>query len=520
MAIKHALVVDDSKAAGLALRQMLEHHRVAVDIADSAESAFVYLRNQKPDVIFMDHIMPGMNGLEAAKTITANPQTAGIPIIMYTSTEGPTYPEKARAHGAVGVLPKPPKSEVLAQFLRQLSAAEGVEIPTARTGAKPVPPTAEPSTETIDIIARKAAEAVVRNGVQTLVTRLVDEQVARVRDELLTRSESLAKQVATEVQHTRVAELVDLLRKHVQDQLTSIQERLDGVATAGAPAAPSAAVDLEEVKRLAYTVAAEAAADTASRTLNDGRASVLDAARQIAHEAAAAVAQRVGADVANDTADTVARQLVRELLEARTHALAAELQTQIDARLATIHARLDIPAAPAGPSIDELTRVAKSVAAHEAAAIATQAARDIAQRAAADAAERAAADIARRVADEQVTARVDTLSAQLHKEVHHQLADVRAHLQELSQPAEKSALPRNILTEVKNVARAAAAQKAFEAAHGAVQDIAQQIGKDIARQATLTAQEQIASQSRLMYLLAGGAAAIGVATTLLVHFVF
>ncbi|MFZ2509186.1 MAG: response regulator [Steroidobacteraceae bacterium] len=103
---KRALVVDDSKSARVVLGRMLEDYGIEVDSAESAESALEYLRNHHPDVIFMDHVMPGMDGLQAVREIKLNPDLAAIPVMMYTSQEGELYADKARASGAVGVLSK------------------------------------------------------------------------------------------------------------------------------------------------------------------------------------------------------------------------------------------------------------------------------------------------------------------------------------------------------------------------------------------------------------------------------
>jgi CheY-like chemotaxis protein len=103
---KRALVVDDSKSARVVLSRMLEKYGILVDSADSAEAALEYLKSRRPDVIFMDHLMPGMDGLQAVREIKAQPDLAAIPIMMYTSQEGEIYGGQARASGAVGVLPK------------------------------------------------------------------------------------------------------------------------------------------------------------------------------------------------------------------------------------------------------------------------------------------------------------------------------------------------------------------------------------------------------------------------------
>ena len=100
-------MVDDSKSARLMLQRLLSRMNVQVDLVESAEAALKFLETQSPDVIFMDHMMPGMDGLEATQLIKANPKTAAIPTIMYTSKEGDDYVQEARSHGAHGVLPKP-----------------------------------------------------------------------------------------------------------------------------------------------------------------------------------------------------------------------------------------------------------------------------------------------------------------------------------------------------------------------------------------------------------------------------
>jgi CheY-like chemotaxis protein len=117
---KRALVVDDSNTARTLLSRMLEKYEIAVDSAESAEQAIDYLGNHRPDVIFMDHMMPGMDGLQAVRTIKNNPRTATIPILMYTSQEGELYVGQARALGAVGVLPKQIKPADVSKVLYQL----------------------------------------------------------------------------------------------------------------------------------------------------------------------------------------------------------------------------------------------------------------------------------------------------------------------------------------------------------------------------------------------------------------
>jgi CheY-like chemotaxis protein len=120
MARKRALVVDDSKSARVILSRMLEKYDIEVDMAESAEQAIEYLNHNQTDAIFMDHLMPGMDGLQAVQAIKSNPQTAMIPIMMYTSQEGELYVGQARALGAMGVLPKQVRPVDVSKVLYEL----------------------------------------------------------------------------------------------------------------------------------------------------------------------------------------------------------------------------------------------------------------------------------------------------------------------------------------------------------------------------------------------------------------
>ena len=145
MARKRALVVDDSKSARVILSRMLEKYDIEVDMAESAEQAIEYLKHNRPDAIFMDHLMPGMDGLQAVQAIKGNPQTAMIPIMMYTSQEGELYVGQARALGAMGVLPKQVRPVDVSKVLYELhllpdrrDMTEAVLAPVELEGGAPV----------------------------------------------------------------------------------------------------------------------------------------------------------------------------------------------------------------------------------------------------------------------------------------------------------------------------------------------------------------------------------------------
>jgi CheY-like chemotaxis protein len=132
MAQKCALIVDDSRTAREVLGQVLSDNSLRVETAGTAEEALEYLSRSRPDVIFMDHLMPGMDGFQAVRAIKNNPATATIPIMMYTSQEGELYVGQARALGAIGVLPKQIKPVEVSAVLRSLHLlGDGGEMPVA-----------------------------------------------------------------------------------------------------------------------------------------------------------------------------------------------------------------------------------------------------------------------------------------------------------------------------------------------------------------------------------------------------
>ncbi len=74
--------------------------------ASSGEDAISQLSWYHPDFIFLDHVMPGMDGFETLKVIKEKPDTRSIPVIMYTSQHAHKYYEEAHSLGAAGVISK------------------------------------------------------------------------------------------------------------------------------------------------------------------------------------------------------------------------------------------------------------------------------------------------------------------------------------------------------------------------------------------------------------------------------
>ncbi len=106
MAETNALVVDDSATSRMLLTKILRKMDVHCEQASSGEDALSQLSWYHPDFIFLDHLMPGMDGFETLKAIKSNPDTQNIPVVMYTSQHAHKYYEEAHALGAAGVISK------------------------------------------------------------------------------------------------------------------------------------------------------------------------------------------------------------------------------------------------------------------------------------------------------------------------------------------------------------------------------------------------------------------------------
>ena len=146
---RSALIVDDSRTALMALGRLLKGQGIATDMVESGPEALDYLRSNTPGVIFLDHMMPGMDGFETLAAFKANGRTASIPVVMYTSREGDAYMGQALVLGAFGVLQKPVDSADLELILQRVdrlrapqAAASAVRVASASGARAPARPSA------------------------------------------------------------------------------------------------------------------------------------------------------------------------------------------------------------------------------------------------------------------------------------------------------------------------------------------------------------------------------------------
>jgi CheY-like chemotaxis protein len=371
MPIKNALVVDDSMSARIMLRRMLEQKKLAVDLAESAEEALEYLRSKKPDVVFMDHILPGMNGFDATKAISSNPATAMIPVIMYTSKEGTAYLDQARAHGASGILRKPAKPTALAQIIGELErgvaappppesvpVADATPAAPAAVAVEVTPVAAAVPMAEIENIARRIAQNVVAEAVRAAVTESLEGHLGQLRQDLLARGRNAAKDVASDVFVARSVDVSNQLKRYINDQVADVRAMIE--ASSGLDPAL-----VEEVKHAAMAAVSDAAADAATET-------------------AKSVARLAAQNVAEQTAGVIARQVANELYGARSAELTHQFERHVHDQIGELKSSIEQLKSLNPTLAQEVKAVARSAGAHagteSALQTAERAARQTAQR--------------------------------------------------------------------------------------------------------------------------------------------
>ncbi len=116
-----ALIIDDSPTIVFALKKILQSAGFITLEALDAETGISLARTETPDLIFLDIILPGVNGFAALRTLRKDPATAYIPIIMISGNEQATELFFGSRTGADDFMKKPfSRFEVFARIERLL----------------------------------------------------------------------------------------------------------------------------------------------------------------------------------------------------------------------------------------------------------------------------------------------------------------------------------------------------------------------------------------------------------------
>ncbi len=107
MGIKKVLVVDDSATERHIIGEILTKAGFEVAFAEDGEKGVAQAKLSKPDLVIMDVVMPGMNGFQATRAITHDPETQHIPVIICTTKDQETDKVWGVRQGAKDYVVKP-----------------------------------------------------------------------------------------------------------------------------------------------------------------------------------------------------------------------------------------------------------------------------------------------------------------------------------------------------------------------------------------------------------------------------
>ena len=118
------LIVDDSPTEMFKLTEMLKKSGHEVLQATNGADGVALARQEKPDAVLMDIVMPGLNGFQATRQLMKDPETSAIPVIVVTTKDQETDKVWAKRQGAVDYITKPVDEVLLFQTLKKALATK------------------------------------------------------------------------------------------------------------------------------------------------------------------------------------------------------------------------------------------------------------------------------------------------------------------------------------------------------------------------------------------------------------
>ncbi len=111
---KKILFIDDNPTDRALISKLLTKYGFQVLLAEEGAKGLSMAKDQHPDLIVLDILLPHISGIELCKEIKKNPSTANIPIIFYTSIDTPKDLINFQSYGAQDYIQKnmPPEELV------------------------------------------------------------------------------------------------------------------------------------------------------------------------------------------------------------------------------------------------------------------------------------------------------------------------------------------------------------------------------------------------------------------------
>jgi DNA-binding response OmpR family regulator len=129
--MQRILVIDDDPAITSLLKRGLSYEGFTVDIAGTGETGLALARERPPDLVILDIMMPGMNGLEVLRRLRAADDR--LPVLMLTAKDAPADQVQGLEAGADDYVVKPFTFEVLLARVRALLRRQQAEHPPILT---------------------------------------------------------------------------------------------------------------------------------------------------------------------------------------------------------------------------------------------------------------------------------------------------------------------------------------------------------------------------------------------------
>lgn len=134
-----ALFVDDTPSNLYVVQGLLKHTGIKIDTASSGAECLDMLLKSRYDIIFLDHMMPEMDGVETLRLIKSEELAPGVPIVALTANAVPCFDERYTDYGFDAYLSKPVLGSTLEKLLVKLLPADLVHITNRNE-----PPEAQP----------------------------------------------------------------------------------------------------------------------------------------------------------------------------------------------------------------------------------------------------------------------------------------------------------------------------------------------------------------------------------------
>lgn len=114
------LIADDEPNIVVSLEYLMKREGYAVSVARDGTSALAAIREQRPALVLLDVMMPGLSGFEVCQEVRADPALAGVRILMLSAKGRETDIAKGQALGADAYLTKPFATRELVARVREL----------------------------------------------------------------------------------------------------------------------------------------------------------------------------------------------------------------------------------------------------------------------------------------------------------------------------------------------------------------------------------------------------------------